>query len=231
MQFKFTLFNVLILAVVTQVSCGQKVIKLDPYFQAHSKQFEIIHHDAEDDTLQMGHFDIYNDEFNTAWMRFAKIDRYFANGDIHKFSTSNNDNYVYNNLLMELNDRALLQEFAEAYNMDIDIPEKFDRAFIAYFYASHDEYAVIYIQKNANDITGFASNKFEFYEIGPIKSFADSDKVEQKLPGYQIVLNKQVVGAYQRTGKPVFYMTSEYCDATEIIIAGIVGTINKINKL
>ncbi|HAY70769.1 MAG TPA: hypothetical protein DCX89_02650 [Saprospirales bacterium] len=231
MQFKFTLFNVLILAVFTQISCGQKVIKLDPYLQAHSKQFEIMNHDNENDTLHLGHFDIYPDEFNTAWMRFAKIDRYFANGDIHKFSTSNNDNYVYNNLLMELNDRALLTEFARAYNMEIDIPDRFDRAFIAYFYASHDEYAIIFIQKNDNDIAGFASNKYEFYEIGPIKNYADSDKTEPKLPGYQIVLNRQVVGAYQRTGKPMFYMTNEYCDATEIIIAGIVGAINRINQL
>lgn len=230
-HLKFTLFKVLVLAVFTQISCGQKVIKLDPYLQAHSRQFEIMNHDNGNDTLQMGHFDIYPDEFNTAWMRFAKIDRYFANGDIHKFSTSNNDNYVYNNLLMETNDRALLKEFAQAYNMEIDIPEKFESAFIAYFYATHDEYAVIYIQKSGTDIAGFASNKYEFYEIGPIKAYADSDKTESKLPGYQIVLNRQVVGAYQRTGKPMFYMTNEYCDATEIIIAGIVGTINRINQL
>lgn len=228
---KFTLFKVMILAVLTQISCGQQVIKLDPYLQAHSKHFDIINHDAKNDTLQMGHFDIYNDEFGTAWMRFAKIDRYFSDGEVYKFSSSNNDNYVYNNLLKELNDRALLKEYAQAYNMEIDVPEKFERAFIAYFYASHDEYALIFIQKDEADIAGFASNKYEFYEIGPVNSYENAKKPEKTNPGYQVVLNRQVVGAYQRTVKPVFYMTNEYCDATEIIIATIVGTINRINKL
>jgi len=221
----------MILAILTQVSCGQKVIKLDPYLQAHSRQFGIVNHDVENDTMQIGHFDIYPDEFNTAWMRFAKIDRFFAGGDLYKFSSSNNDNYVYNNLLMEMNDRVLLEEYAKAYNMEMEIPEKFERAFIAYFYASHDEYALIFIDKNESDITGFASNKFEFYEIGPVNSYENAEKPEKKTPGYQVVLNRQVVGAYQRTGKPMFYMTNEYCDATEIIIASIVGTINRINKL
>lgn len=217
----------LLFVLLLLVACQQKDMKIDPYLEAHSYQFKVnIDAEQADELITFGHFSSYNKDFGLAWMEETGISDFFKDGKMLTFSTDNNDNYTYDNVIIETDSPEKMKNYIEKFEFPSEGIDQFTKAYLGYFYAPHDEYSMIYVKQSENEIIGYLSNGFDLYEIHPV--IEESNK---KIQGYQFKLNKEFVGSLQSKGNRNFRMTNEYCDATEIVLASIASMIIKTEKL
>lgn len=213
-------FNKLVLILFASfllLSCKEEM-KIDPYLKAHSKKFSL---QAEgtgwNSTVTMGNFSSYDKQIGTLWMEEAGLMDFFNSADLITFGADNNDNYSYDHILEEVNEKEVLDRYANHFNIPLETPEHFEKAYIGYLYASHDEYAMVCVRENEQNIHAFLTNGYDTYEILPV--FGENQN--NKLVGYQVKLYDEYVGALQIADGWTFRMTTEYCDATEMILASI----------
>jgi hypothetical protein len=199
-------------------------MQIDPYLKAHSKRFSIkTEGSGWQSTVKMGHFISYEKQVGTAWMQEAGLMPYFNQDELITFASTNNDNYSYDHILSPITDGSKLQAFVEQFDIPLEVPDNFLKAFVGYLYASHDEYAMACIREDETHIRAFLTNGFDIYEILPVLN----DSTPATLAGYQVKLYDEYVGALQISDGWSFRMTSEYCDATEIILASIASMLVK----
>jgi len=216
-----------IIASLFLLSCKEEM-EIDPFLKEHSNSYSVkTEGSGWQGTVEIGHFTSYDNEFGIGWMQAAGIANFFNEDKLVTFSTDNNDNYTYDHIISEIGDRVMLDSFANKFNLPLSIPATFQKAIVGYLYAPHDEYSMACIQEDENSVSGFLSNGFDTYEIQAVLSKNEPDK----LIGYQIKLYEEYVGALQISEKQVFNITSEYCDATEIVLAAIASTLIKCKQL
>jgi hypothetical protein len=213
-------FNTLVLLLFASFllfSCKEEM-KIDPYLKAHSKKFS-LHAEGTgwNSTVTMGYFSSYDKQIGTLWMEQAGLMEFFSDSELITFGADNDDNYSYDHVLTEVTDREILNRYANRFNIPLETPEQFEKAYIGYLYASHDEYAMACVRENEQNIHAFLTNGFDTYEIVPVYGEEQKDK----LFGYQVKLYDEYVGALQIADGWTFRMTTEYCDATEMILASI----------
>jgi len=221
-SYKLLLF----FSLVTLLACGSKEMKIDEHLKKNSIKFSVnIDDKSADDLVSFGHFSSFDKSFGTAWMEETGLAAYFDMGQLYTYATDNNDNYVYENIISPSIGMNNLSEFAEKHNIAFENLDKEKSSFVGYFYAPHDEYAVILQKEGENHFSGFLSNNFDLYEIIPVYD------EENEYQGYQFKLNGDFVGSLQTKSPETFRMSSEFCDATEMIIATIASTLIKTQKL
>lgn len=204
-------------------SCKEEMA-IDPFLKAHSKKFGIeTEGKGWQSKVKMGHFSTYDKPIGTAWMNEAGLMQFFNNDQLITFASTNNDNYTYDHILSETRDSELLRKYAEKFNMPLEVPGHFVKAYVGYLYASHDEYAMACVRENESTISAFLTNGYDTYEILPVLDASGSNQ----LIGYQVRLYDEYVGALQIADGWSFRMTTEYCDATEIILASIASMLVK----
>jgi hypothetical protein len=219
--------SILLLVSLSLISCKEEM-QIDPYLLAHSKKFSIkTEGEGWYSTVRMGHFSSYEKQSGTLWMQEAGLMQYFDENQLITFATDNNDNYSYDHILYEVTDVEIIRSYALDFNMPLEVPEHFEKAFIGYLYASHDEYAMACVKVDENNFSGFLTNGFDTYEIMPVLSA----ETPEQLMGYQVKLYDEFVGAVQVKNQWSFRMTSEYCDATELILASIASMLVKCETL
>jgi len=206
-------------------------MQIDPHLKANSNKMKVqLDEDGADGILTMGRFSAYDKEFGLAWMDASGISEYFSDEGIYTFAADNDSNYVYDIIATPVEDPSLIKRFAEQFSIALDETGNPESAYLAYLYAGHDEYAMIFIRLNEIEHKGYLSNGFEQYEILPVHKAPDKDQ-RRSLSGYQIKVNDDYAGALQMDPGNVFWMSDEYCDATEMVLAAVASTLIKCNNL
>ena len=215
------------------ISCQESEMPIDQHLKSNSVKFTVKHaeHPGQE-LLEFGHFSAYEDKFGLAWMETSGIQDYFDEQDLFMFTTDNHDNYQYNNVLSPVRDPEKILGFAEHFGLPLDSLPVFDKAWVGYLYAPHDEYSMVFFQSEKSPVAGYLSNGFDVYQIFPVFEEADdSAGSKQRLRGYQFKLFDEYVGSIQTSGPNTFRMTNEYCDATEMVIATLASSIIECKKI
>jgi hypothetical protein len=222
------------LVLLSLLSCTAPVqMEIDAHLKAHSTKFDVenVKKNGEQ-KISFGHFSAYNKEFGTFWMETAGIADYFNPESLVTFAAENNDNYVYDIVISKIDAQADIIKYGSHFDLPMQNNDAFETSLAGYLYATHDEYAMVYIKHSPISYEGYLTNGFDLYEILPVVSKpGENEKSKAELLGYQFKLNNEYVGSLQIAGNQNFRMTNEYCDATEMILGAIASIILKFENL
>ena len=218
---------IILFVAIFLVSCAEPEMEVNDYLKNNSKLFVAeIDRESSDNLVTIGHFSTFDREFGLAWLDNAGLSEFLDNKQLESFSSTNNDNYTYDNIISESSDQAQINSFVEKFSIPLDNNSVINKAYLGYFYAPHDEYAMIFYPDAKEEVNGYLTNGFDLYEI-----IAVSAAETAEILGYQIVLNKEYVGSIQLKDKHYFRMSTEFCDATEIVLGSIASMILKTQIL